>query len=63
MYGPVLERDLFLTAINIRLGASFFDDPFLCPKCRMKDMDCNAMHALCCARGESTKSHYRVTAC
>lgn len=62
MYGPVLERDLFLTATKIRLGASFFYDPFVCPKCRMKDMN-NAMHALCCAKGESTKSQYRVCDC
>ena len=34
MYGPVLERDLYLTAIKLRLSASFFDNPFLCPKCR-----------------------------
>ena len=29
----------------------------------MKDMDRFATHALCCAKGESTKGHYRVCDC
>ena len=55
VHGPVIEPDLYLIALKLRIGAPFFSRPFECPKCGTKDMDCNGFHALCCAKGEFLK--------
>ena len=59
----MIEPKLFLIALKLRIGAPFFSESFECFRCRFKDMDCNGFHALCCAKGESTKGHYRVCDC
>ena len=51
VFGPVIEPDLYLTAIKLRIGVPFFCEVSLCSKCRTKDMDCNCIHALCCNVG------------
>ena len=50
----------YLTCIRLRIGAKFLEEPILCPRCGNCILGSTCAHALCCARGESTKGHYRV---
>ena len=60
VHGPALSPAHFNTAIKLRIGCPFLNNPITCPKCRLKTMDKFAIHSLCCASAESTKGHYCV---
>ena len=55
----VTTRD-FLTALRLRIGFHFIDDPMVCPRCGKAILGRSCSHAFCCAPAESTKGHYRV---
>ena len=63
VHGPRLPSHLFLIAIKICLGAPFSSRCMNCPRCVVKTSDVYGLHGLLCARGESTKGHYRVRDC
>ena len=44
----------------LRIGAAFLQDPILCPRCGNSILGSSCAHALCCARGECNKGHYKV---
>ena len=50
----------YLDAVRLRLGATFIDEPILCPRCGKCILGSSCAHALCCARGECNKGHYSV---
>ena len=60
VHGPVLEPDLLLTALKIRVGIPLVDNCGICPYCGIKVMDNYGLHSLCCANSASTKRHYLV---
>ena len=60
VHSPVIEPDLYLTAIKLRIGVPLFGESFECFRCKLKDMDIFGYHALCCAKGESTRGHNSV---
>ena len=48
------------TAMRVRLGADVVVTERVCRACGERVLDQQGYHALCCAKGESTKGHYRV---
>jgi hypothetical protein len=58
--GPTLSQQEYVTAVRLRLGAGGLEEPALCGNCGEALLDTAAAHALCCARGPSTKGHYKV---
>ena len=58
--GAVVAADKWPTAMRIRLGCAFAPTERLCAACGERVLDRQGYRALCCARGESTKGHYRV---
>jgi hypothetical protein len=57
---PVLPEADWLRAMRLRLGCMQVSTDILCAKCGERVLDKCAYHALCCARGESTRGHNRV---
>jgi hypothetical protein len=58
--GPVLPQEDWLRAMRLRLGCTQLSSEVLCASCGRRVLDKPAYHALCCARGESTRGHNRV---
>jgi hypothetical protein len=58
--GPTLSQQEYVTAVRLRLGGGGLEEPVLCSNCGEALLDTAAAHALCCARGPSTKGHYKV---
>ena len=59
-HGAYLPSSHFLTAVRLRVGFHFLDEPILCPRCCRAILDRSCVHALCCASAESTRGHNRV---
>ena len=59
-HGPHVPEQDYLACIRIRIGASFIDEPMLCPRCGNAVLGSSCAHALNCARGECNKGHYKV---
>ena len=57
--GSVLLQDEYITAVQHRLGCSFFTEATRCHLCG-EVLDKQAAHASCCARAEATRGHYAV---
>ena len=57
---PVLPECDWLRAMRLRLGCTQISSEILCASCGERVLDKTAYHALCCARGESTRGHNRV---
>ena len=57
---PVLAQEDWITAVRLKLGCPQISSEMLCASCGDRVVDRQAYHALCCARGESTKGHNRV---
>lgn len=55
----VLEPDAYVAAARLRLGAGFATEALPCRAC-VGMLDADGLHALCCARGESTRGHNDV---
>ena len=58
--GPVLSHQEYVTAVRLRLGAAGPDEPVRCGNCGEAMLSTSASHALCCAKGPSTRGHYAV---
>ena len=58
--GPVLSPLEWVTAVRIRQGCNFLVGGRVCGACGEHILDAQATHALCCARGESTRGHNMV---
>ena len=48
------------TALRLRLECCFAAAEMICGACGKHVLDRQAYHALCCAKGDSTRGHYRV---
>jgi len=57
-----VEADAYVAAVRLRLGAGFAAEPLQCRVCR-GTLDPGAVHATCCAPGESTRGHNGVRDC
>jgi hypothetical protein len=58
--GTTMPEEDYKTAVQLRLGAAFADEPYECPECgRLADI--HGYHSSCCAKAERTKGHYAVT--
>ena len=57
---PVLPEEDWLRAMRLRLGCDLISTDVLCASCGARVLDKGMYHALCCARGESTRGHNRV---
>jgi hypothetical protein len=57
---PVLSQEDWLGAVRLRLGCPQLSSDILCASCGTRVLDRHGYHALCCARGESTKGHNKV---
>jgi len=59
--GIILEdRDEFVEAVRVRLGAGGPPVSTLCTSCGQRTLDRAGAHASCCAPGESTRGHNAV---
>jgi hypothetical protein len=58
--GPVMSQEEYINAVRLRLGAGGLSEPVVCGNCGQATLDTSASHALCCARGPSTRGHNRV---
>ena len=58
--GPILDDDLYITALRARLGAEQLEVDTVCGYCGSAFLDRFAIHPSCCAGGESTRGHYEV---
>ena len=58
--GPGLSSNEWVTAIRLRLGLDFLASDRLCSACGKSILDTRCSHALCCAKGESTRGHNQV---
>jgi hypothetical protein len=56
----VLAEDDWIIAARLRLGCAAVSGEHICSSCGSRVLDAQAYHALCCARGESTRGHNRV---
>ena len=57
---PVLAEEDWLRPQRLHLGCAQASSEMLCAPCGERVLDKVAYHALCCARGESTRGHNRV---
>jgi hypothetical protein len=60
---PVLAQEDWIAAVRLKLGSPQLSSEILCGSCGERVLDRQAYHALCCARGESTRGHNRVRDC
>jgi hypothetical protein len=58
--GVVLTPEEWTTAMKLRLGCEFLGAPVVCGLCGERILDKQCLHAMCCAKSESTKGHYAV---
>ena len=56
----VLPAERWITAMRLRLGCAIFHEAKLCGVCGSFVMDEQGVHALCCAKSDSTRGHYAV---
>ena len=59
--GPVLTNDQFVEALRVRLGAAGPEEAVPCALCGTELIDSAGAHAHCCAKGESTRGHHKVS--
>eukprot|EP00973_Karenia_brevis_P045594 6314365-Karenia_brevis.AAC.1 len=57
--GPVMSHADYVTAVRLRLGCAG-DEPAVCGCCGQALLHTHAGHALCCAKGPSTRGHNAV---
>jgi len=58
--GPTLNVEQYVDAVRGRLGIAGPSEPLPCELCGNDLLDSAGAHALCCARGESTRGHNGV---
>ena len=58
--GVVLPAGRWITAMRLRLGCAVLHEAKLCGVCGSFVMDEQGVHALCCAKSDSTRGHYAV---
>ena len=56
----VLPQDEWRCAMRLRLGCEQLSSEMLCASCGERVLDKQGYHALCCAKGESTKGHNSI---
>ena len=57
VHGAALRGDEYARAVRIRIGGDFLEEPQPCTRCLGGWVDEQCVHALSCARGESTRGH------
>ena len=61
---PAVEATMppreWTTAMRLRLGCNFTAMEMICGACGQHVVDKQGYHALCCAKGDSARGHYRV---
>ena len=55
-----LDHEEYVASVRLRLGCGGPAEPQVCGNCGTAVIGCNGMHALLCARGESTRGHNAV---
>ena len=58
--GPVLDADIYVDAVRIRLGIAGPSEVLPCELCGKEMLDNAGSHALCCAKAVSTRGHHGV---